>query len=348
MAPSDPQIVYVGTGEPNNRQSSSWGNGVYKTLDGGKTWTAPRASRDTHHIGRVVVHPREPRHRLRRGARPPLGAEQGARALQDDGRRQDLDQHEVRRRGHRLRGRGHGPARARRHALRRVLPAAPHAVRLQRRRPRQRALEDDRRRRDLDEADEGPAPRATIGRIGIAVYRRDPRIVYALVEHAKEGGIFRSDDRGETWKKMSDTNPRPSYYSQVRIDPNNDQRIWVLGAPMFTLGGRRQDLPTDVVQKIHGDYHALWIDPADSDHMLVGTRRRHARHLRPRPHLGLRQHGARSPSSTRSRYDMQRPYRVCGGLQDNGSWCGPSRTLYQRASRTRTGSASAAATASTA
>ena len=64
--------------------------------------------------------------------------------------------------------------------------------------------------------------------------------MYALVEHAKEGGIYRSEDKGATWKKMSDTNPRPSYYSQVRVDPGNDQRVWVLGAPLFLTedGGR--------------------------------------------------------------------------------------------------------------
>ncbi|PYQ24284.1 MAG: glycosyl hydrolase, partial [Acidobacteria bacterium] len=96
-------------------------------------------------------------------------------------------------------------------------------------------------------------------------------MVYALVEHAKEGGIYRSEDRGETWKKMSDTNPRPSYYSQVHIDPNNDQRIWVLGAPMYYSEDGGKTFRSDLVQKIHGDYHALWIDPANSDHVLAGS-----------------------------------------------------------------------------
>src|SRR5216684_3325939 len=67
------------------------------------------------------------------------------------------------------------------------------------------------------------------GRIGLDVYRKDPNIVYAIVQHEK-GGTYRSEDKGETWKKMGDTNPRPSYYSQIRIDPNNDLRIWELGA----------------------------------------------------------------------------------------------------------------------
>ena len=126
--------------------------------------------------------------------------------------------------------------------------------------------------------DRRACPRASMGRIGIAVYRRDPRIVYALVEHAKEGGIYRSEDSGETWKKMSDTNPRPSYYSKIHIDPNNDQRVWVLGAPMFYSEDGGRTFRTDVVQKIHGDYHALWIDPAELRPHAGRHRRRHPHH----------------------------------------------------------------------
>ena len=168
-----------------------------------------------------------------------------------------------------------------------------------------------------------------MGRIGIAVYRRDPRIVYALVEHAKDGGIFRSEDKGATWKKMSDTNPRPSYYSKVHVDPGNDQRVWVLGAQLFLSEDGGKTFRQDVGQKIHGDYHALWIDPADSSHILAGTdggvhitydRARSWDYVNTMP---LAQFYEIS-------FDMQRPYRVCGGLQDNGSWCGPSRTLFQQ------------------
>ena len=123
-----------------------------------------------------------------------------------------------------------------------------------------------------------------VGRIGIAVYRRDPahRVRAGGARHGR-AGIYRSEDKGETWKKMSDTNPRPSYYSKLHVDPDNDQRVWVLGAPLFVLRGRRQDVPAATsVQKIHGDYHALWIDPADSEPHAGRHRRRHAPLLRPR------------------------------------------------------------------
>src|SRR6266699_2223450 len=108
------------------------------------------------------------------------------------------------------------------------------------------------------------------GRIGLDVYRRDPTIVYAIVQHDK-GGTYRSEDKGETWKKMGDTNPRPSYYSQIRIDPNNDLRIWELGAPMFYSEDGGKTFSTQRVKGIHGDYHDMRIDPADSNHMLAGS-----------------------------------------------------------------------------
>jgi len=163
------------------------------------------------------------------------------------------------------------------------------------------------------------------GRIGLDIYRRDPNIVYAIVQHEK-GGTYRSEDKGETWKKMGDTNPRPSYYSQIRIDPNNDLRIWELGAPMFYSEDGGKTFSTQRVRGIHGDYHAMWIDPADSNHMLTGS------------DGGI--HWSYDAGKTwdfvntiaigqfyEVALDNEKPYHICGGLQDNGSWCGPVQTL---------------------
>ena len=318
----------MGTGEPNNRQSSSWGNGVYKTLDGGKTW---------QHIGPRRDAPHRP-HR-----RPP----DATRTSSTSRRSGDCG------------GRARSAA-----STRRPTAAAPGPTRSSWTRTRasstsrwtRRARTRSTRpptsggaRRSASTA-AGPAaalwktidggatwtkltkglPEGEIGRIGLAVYRREPSIVYALVEHAKEGGIYRSEDRGETWTKMSATNPRPSYYSQIRIDPNNDQRIWVLGAPMYTSEDGGKTFKTDVVDKIHGDYHAMWIDPANSDHMLAGQRRRHPPELRPRPQLGLRQHrparavlrGRRSTTSART--------TSTAGCRTTAAGAAPSRTLYRQ------------------
>jgi photosystem II stability/assembly factor-like uncharacterized protein len=168
-----------------------------------------------------------------------------------------------------------------------------------------------------------------LGRIGIAVYRRDPSIVYVTIEHAKEGGVYRSADAGESFVKMSSTNPRPSYYSKIHVDPNNDLRIWVLGAPMYYSEDGGKTFKTDRIQKIHGDYHTLWIDPQSSDRMFVGTD----------GGMHLTWDGGRTIDYVNTvplaqlyeiSLDSRVPYHVCGGLQDNGSWCGPSRTLDPR------------------
>jgi photosystem II stability/assembly factor-like uncharacterized protein len=327
LAPSDPSILYVGTGEPNNRQSSSWGKGVYKTVDGGRTWTHLGLD-DTHHIGRIVVHPTNPdvAYVAALGHLWGPNKERGLYKTTDGGKTwtntkfidEDTGFVDV--------------------AMDPESPQTLYAASYQRRRtpfgyngagPGSALWKTTDGGATWTKTTNGLPTEGDIGRIGVDVYRRDSRIVYALVEHAKQGGIYRSEDKGETWKKMSETNPRPSYYSQVRIDPNNDQRIWVLGAPMFYSEDGGKSFRTDLVQKIHGDYHAFWIDPADSNHLLAGT------------DGGIHASWDRGKSWDYINtvplaqfyevdYDMQQPYRVCGGLQDNGSWCGPSRTLFSQ------------------
>ena len=325
IAPSDPSVLYVGTGEPNNRQSSSWGHGVYKTGDGGKTWTHLGLP-DTHHIGRVVVHPTNPDvvYVAALGHLWGPNKERGLYKTTDGGKTwtntkfvdEDTGFVDV--------------------AMDPASPSILYAASYQRRRspfgyngggPGSALWKTTDGGGTWKKLAEGLPKEGDVGRIGVAVYRRDPRIVYALVEHAKEGGIYRSEDRGETWKKMSDTNPRPSYYSQVHIDPNNDQRIWVLGAPMFVSEDGGKTFRNDLVQKIHGDYHALWIDPADSNHVLAGSDGGiHVSWDRGRSWDYL--NTVTLSQFYEVAYDMRQPYSVCGGLQDNGSWCGPSRTLY--------------------
>ena len=167
-----------------------------------------------------------------------------------------------------------------------------------------------------------------MGRIGVTVFRKDPRIVMALIEHRTEFGVYRSEDKGETWVKLSNSNPRPSYYSKIHIDPNNDQRIWVLGANMYNSEDGGKTFRTNLVQRIHGDYHALWINPANSDHVINGSdggihqsfdKGRTWEHLNGVPLGQFYEINA----------DNQKPYNVCGGLQDNGTWHGPSRTMVR-------------------
>ena len=325
VAPSDPQVVWVGTGEPANRQSSSWGNGVHVSRDGGSTWNHTGLE-DTHHIGRVLVHPEDPDTVFVAALGHLWGPneERGVFRTRDGGGTWERVLYADENTG------------AVEMAMDERSPDTLYAALYQ------------RRRRAYGFAGGGPGsgihkttdggdtwteltnglPDGPTGRIGLDIYRGDPRIVYAIVENA-EGGIFRSEDRGGSWTRMSDTNPRPMYYSHIHIDPNNDQRLWVLGARMYNSDDGGRTFVTDRVQRIHGDHHALWIDPRDSNHMFLGS----DGGIHFSWDRGLSWNFANNIALGQFYeigHDFSTPYRVYGGLQDNGSWGGPSRTTFRQ------------------
>lgn len=144
-------------------------------------------------------------------------------------------------------------------------------------------------------------------------------------DNVNRGGVYRSDDRGETWRHLSTTNPRPFYYSQIRIDPRDDRRIYVLGVQLHVSDDAGRRFRTDGARGIHVDHHAMWINPADPDHIVLGNdgglhvtydRCRTWEHI---DNLPIGQFYAIC-------VDNRRPYRVYGGLQDNGTWGGPSHS----------------------
>ncbi|MGH9821952.1 MAG: WD40/YVTN/BNR-like repeat-containing protein, partial [Blastocatellia bacterium] len=322
IAPSNPNIVWVGSGEANNRQSSSWGDGVYRSLDAGKTWQN-MGLKDTRAIGRVVIDPHDPNvvYVAAGGHLWGPNSDRGVFKTSDGGKTwtkslfidEDAGVTDI--------------------AIDLQSPNTLYAAAYQRRRtawgfngggPHSGIYKTIDGGQTWTKLTEG-LPTGNTGRIGLDIYRSNPNIVYAVIENEK-GGVFRSEDQGATWKKMSGTDPRPCYYSQIRIDPNNDQRVWVCGAPMFVSEDGGKTFSTTLVSKIHTDFHALWIDPSNSNHVLAGCDGGiHFSYDRGHTwdHINTIPLGQLYEVS----FDNQRPYSVYGGLQDNGSWTGPSGTL---------------------
>jgi photosystem II stability/assembly factor-like uncharacterized protein len=140
------------------------------------------------------------------------------------------------------------------------------------------------------------------------------------------GGVYKSTDGGESWKRINSLNPRPMYFSQVRVDPSDDQRLFVCGVSLYRSTDGGKTFRSDAGRGVHADQHALWIDPRDGRHILVGCdggfyvsydRAATWDHLNTMA-IGQFYHVAICP---------KQPYHVAGGLQDNGSWCGPAASL---------------------
>ncbi|MCC6316388.1 MAG: hypothetical protein IT361_01760 [Gemmatimonadaceae bacterium] len=321
IAPSDPNVVWVGTGEANNRQSSTWGDGIYRSLDGGETWKH-MGLRETQHIGRIVIHPRDPNtvfvaavgHLW--GSNPQRGLYRtrdagrtwervltgndvtGAIdvALDPDGRTLYAAMYQRQRKGYGFVGGGPGSG-----------------------------LFRSRDGGDTWERLAGGLPTGNMGRIGLAIAPSQPATLYAIVE-ARQGGLFRSDDRGNTWRRTTSLNPRPMYYSNVRVDPRHPDRVWIVGSSLhLSTDGGRTFTTESTGERIHVDHHALWINPADGDHMLIGND----------GGFYITYDGARNWDFVDNLpigqfYDIdvddRDPYYVYGGTQDNGTWGVPVRT----------------------
>ena len=228
----------MGTGEPNNRQSSSWGNGVFKSMDAGKTWKHI-GLQDTFHIGRIVIHPTNPDivYVAALGGLWGPNTDRGVFMSMDGGATwnktlyidEDTGVSDI--------------------AIDPASPNVLYAAAYTRRRtvfgyngggPKGGIYRSTDGGKTWSKLAGGLPETGDVGRCAVEVYRQNSNIVYALIEHTTRGGVYRSEDKGATWTRMSDINPRPSYYSQIRIDPNNDMKIWVLGAPLYLSedGGR--------------------------------------------------------------------------------------------------------------
>ncbi len=326
---SNPSVIWVGTGEGNPRNSLNAGDGLYKSLDAGKTWRKIGLA-ETRHIHRILIHPDDPNTVYVGAIGSPWGdhAERGVFRTTDGGKTWEKILFTNNRSG-----------------------VADMVMDPQN--PNKLIVAMWEHHRDpwffksggagsglyitfdggdtwAKKTDEDGLPKGELGRIGLAIAPSMPNRVYALVE-SKKNALYRSDDGGFKWVKIndkSDIGNRPFYYSDIHVDPQNENRVY----SVFTYvnvsedGGKNfsQLMPAyGVSNGVHPDHHAWWIHPEDGTFMLDGNdgglnitrdRGKSWRFVETLPvaqfyHIAV---------------DNELPYNVYGGMQDNGSWAGPA------------------------
>ncbi len=343
VAPSDSSVVWVGTGEANDRNSSSWGDGVYRSTDGGTTWTRVGLE-NSKTIARIVVHPSDPKTAwvAAMGDLWVPSKERGCYKTTDAGASWKLVLAAPAPYGDRV---GCGDL-----AIDPSNPDVLYAALYARRRfPWQFvsgvAATDGKDLGGIFKSTDGGntwtkltkglPPRTQ--RIGLAVYAKNPKIVYAVVQSdaegtsdiddikSKAGGVFRSEDGGESWTRVSQLNPRPFYFSQIRIDPTDDRRIYVLGFMLHVSEDGGKTWREDRFKAVHPDNHALAIDPRWPKRLLLGTDGGLYQSVNGGEGWEFQNRFA-AGEFYRINVDQSTPYRICGGLQDNTNWIGPSQT----------------------
>jgi photosystem II stability/assembly factor-like uncharacterized protein len=323
--PSNPLVVWVGTGENNSQRSVAYGDGVYKSVDGGTTWKNVGLP-ESEHIGRIVVDPRDS-NVVYVAAQGPLwraGGDRGVYKTTDGGatwsRILEVDEHTG----------------ANEVWIDPRDPDVLYASTYQRAR-RVWTLIDGGPGSGIHKSTDGGAtwteltnglPEEDMGKIGLAVSPADPDVVTAIVESiADEGGVFRSTDAGANWKKMSDyVSQSPQYYNELVPDPHVADRVYSMDFHVRVSddgGATWRDIPENAK---HVDNHALWVDPGDGEHFVNGC------------DGGVYESFdggetwnffANLPITQfyKIAVDDAAPfYNVYGGTQDNATWGGPSRT----------------------
>jgi photosystem II stability/assembly factor-like uncharacterized protein len=326
LDPANPNVVWVGTGENNSQRSVAFGDGVYKSLDGGRNWENVGLE-TSEHIGMIAIDPRDS-NVVYVAAQGPLwnsGGERGLYKTTDGGATwervlhvsDDTGINEVH-----LDPRDpdviYAPAYQRRRHVWTLVNGGPESAIY-------KSTDAGATWRKLTEG----LPKVDMGKIGMDISPADPDVVYAVIEAQRDaGGFFRSTDRGESWEKMSDyVSGSPQYYNEIFADPVDVDRVYAMDTFMhITLDGGKTFKRVGEKKK-HVDNHALWIDPEDTDHLIVGcdgglyeTFNRGADY-RFFENLPITQF-------YRVSVDTSKPfYYVYGGTQDNNSMGGPSRTL---------------------
>jgi len=351
LAPSEPQIVWVGTGEHATARSSYWGDGVYKSEDGGETWEH-MGLEETHHIGRVVIHPKDPDivYIAAMGHLFSPNKERGVYKTEDGGETWEKVLYINERVG------------VIDLAINRENPDVLYAAAYQKDRFPWHFEAGGEESGIYKTEDAGKSwkklskglPKGKIGRIGLDIYRSNPDIIYAVVENINTrppteeearrdrergiepgereigGEVYRSEDAGESWEKMNsikdNVGGKAAYsFNQIRVDPNNDQKIYVTTICLASSddGGRTwHDInwpPRKTFSSAFGDVRTLWIDPENSERLMMGSD----------GGVFVSYDGGRTcdfyDNLPMAQYydicvDMEDPYNVYGGLQCHDSW----------------------------
>jgi photosystem II stability/assembly factor-like uncharacterized protein len=324
LDPNDPSVVWVGSGESNSQRSVGYGDGVYRSEDGGKNWKN-LGLKKSEHIGRIVIDPRDSKI-VFVAAEGPLWAPGGDRGLfkTTDGGKTWKNVLSI--------SENTGVVDV---AIDPSNPDIMYASAYQRRRhvftlidggPESALYKSTDKGETWDKLKSG-LPSEDKGRIGVAVSPADPNTVYATVEASGgKGGIFRSKDKGATWEKRNDFDQGAMYYAHVVADPKNVDRLYVMNVYLRVSDDGGKTLRKMNESNHHGDNHELWIDPQDTDYYLLGSDGGVAESFNRGDNWAFK---ANLP--TVQFYDVAVDnavpfYNVCGGTQDNFSWCGPSRT----------------------
>ncbi len=325
--PTDEKIVWAGTGESNPRNDVSYGDGVYKTTDGGDTWSNV-GLKGTKYISRIVVDPHNHNHVIVAALGDVFGdSPQRGVYVTDDGGRTWKQTLYV------------GPqSGASDLAMNVQNPSIVYAgIWKFQRRPWTFVSGGDENGlyRSSDGGEtwtklEGHGlPSGPTGRIGLAVAPSDGNRVYALIE-SSQGILWRSQDGGANWTMVSNdslVNARPFYFSHVEVDPKNPNRVYALSFQVMLSndGGKTFKSTAD---NVHSDFHAIWIAPNDPARIVLGEDGGYALTLDGGDNWFFSANLAIG-QIYRVGLGNDNPYTVCVGLQDNNGWCGPSNSLDQ-------------------
>lgn len=329
------KIVWVGTGEGNGRNSSSWGHGVYRSTDSGSTFEFCGLA-ETHDIPSLAVDPRDPDtcYIAALGRLWGPNPERGVYKTTDGGKTWS----------HVLKLADHGCCEVH------VDPKNPETVyaAMYKRRRAAHSFSGGSKEGGIFRSQDGGKtwkkltkglPKVT-GRIGMDVFESNPQVLYAVVEsnegggadirddRSRVGGVFRSEDGGDSWVRQSVRTPRAFYFSRIYVDPVDDQRVYLPGWYIELSEDGGKTFRQGVGEKIHVDQHALIINPADPKHLVAGNDGGVYQSFD-----GGEKWQFLDTMAVGQFYniavDMSEPYRVAGGLQDNGTWVGPSASFFE-------------------